>query len=390
MQKSEKAVFFPGLNTVRFMAAFLVLINHIEEFKRYLGLPNLTHLHAIHFLGRLGVILFFVLSGFLITYLLLMEKEKFQTIDIKNFYIRRILRIWPLYYLMLILSLFIFPYISGMQIENWITASEISLPVILTCVFFLPNLTMISFPLIPFFSQAWSVGVEEQFYLIWPFLLRKFKKIARVLFAIILILFVIRIGLFPIIKFKLHLWNDTIKTAKTFFDDFLIDTMAVGGLFAYAHFSKSKLISFFYHPAIQLTAYAVMVYFMFTGNPLPWVIQSYQQNFTSLMFALLFGVLILNVSTNPKMNAGWFNNAVFDYLGKISYGIYMYHSIFIVLTIKIMVHYDALNTPLLYVVSILSSIGISALSYEYFEKFFLKRKNKFAKIQSTNSGKQPD
>ena len=384
---NNKPVFFPGLNTVRFIAAFVVIINHIELFKNYLGLPNIAHKYGIYFMGRLGVVLFFVLSGYLITYLLLLEKEKFNTIDVKKFYTRRILRIWPLYYLMLILSLLILPNFQGLQINDWLTKSEITLPVILSCIFFLPNLAMAAFPPIPYFAQAWSVGVEEQFYFVWPFLLRKFKNLVVVLIGIILLLMAVRFAFFPILKFKFHYWNDHVKTAKTFFDDFLIDTMAIGGLFAYAHYKNMSIIRFFYHPITQLIAYSLMIYFFVTGRHLPFIIQSYQQSSISLFFAVLFGILILNVSTNPKANVKWFNNPVFDYLGRISYGVYMYHSLLIVLTIKIMVHYNIFSNFWLYVISIISSIAVSAFSYEYIEKFFLSRKNKFAKVQSTNSKK---
>lgn len=98
---NNKVVYLPGLNTIRFIAAFTVIINHIELFKRNFNQSNFLNIAAIFSMGRLGVVLFFVLSGFLITYLLLLEKDKFKTIDIKRFYIRRALRIWPLYYLLL-------------------------------------------------------------------------------------------------------------------------------------------------------------------------------------------------------------------------------------------------------------------------------------------------
>ena len=374
---NKKIVYFPGLNTIRFIAAFIVIVNHIELFKKHLGQPNYAYVDAFFLMGRLGVVLFFVLSGFLITYLLLIEKEKYNTIDIKKFYIRRILRIWPLYYFLLILSLFILPNIHGLEINHWLTKSEITLPVILFCIFFLPNWVISSYPPIPFFAQAWSVGVEEQFYFIWPFLLKRFKNIVFVLFTIIAICLSIKLVLFPVLKFKLHYWNDNIKIWKLFFDDFLIDTMAIGGLFAYAYFKKSKLLKFFYHPITQLVTYALMIYFFVTGLNIPYA--------KSEFFALLFGILILNVSTNPKAYSKWFNLPLFDYLGKISYGIYMYHSLCIVLTIKIMVKLNLFNDTWLYIISIGSSIGISALSYQYLEKYFLSWKTRFAKVKSTNT-----
>ena len=72
--------------------------------------------------GHLGVILFFVISGYLITYLMLLEKNEFNKINIRNFYIRRILRIWPIYFLIILLLIFVFPKIISIdyfgKVEN--------------------------------------------------------------------------------------------------------------------------------------------------------------------------------------------------------------------------------------------------------------------------------
>ena len=102
-------IHFNNLNGLRFLAALMVVICHIEQNKKGFLLPNLRAL--VKHLGVLGVDLFFVLSGFLITILLLKEKEIFKKIEYKKFYLRRILRIWPLYYLVVILSLFVLPNI---------------------------------------------------------------------------------------------------------------------------------------------------------------------------------------------------------------------------------------------------------------------------------------
>ena len=118
-------VYFPGLNGLRFFAAFSVVVTHIELVKHFKGYPTLwvenasdeltlTHIlqKIIFHAGGLGVYFFFVLSGFLITYLLLVEKAKTGTVAVKKFYWRRVLRIWPLYYLIVILGFFVIPYIT--------------------------------------------------------------------------------------------------------------------------------------------------------------------------------------------------------------------------------------------------------------------------------------
>ena len=103
-------IYFPGLNGIRFIAATMVIIAHIEGFKNKMGYWNINDNNVINQLGNQGVKIFFVLSGFLITYLLLKEKARFKSIDVRKFYIRRILRIWPLYFLVLLGGFFIIPF----------------------------------------------------------------------------------------------------------------------------------------------------------------------------------------------------------------------------------------------------------------------------------------
>ena len=93
---------------MRFFAALAVVITHVELLKGQYGKPNLWQSNKLIFeLGALGVVFFFVLSGFLITYLLLEEKTTTNTINIKKFYLRRILRIWPLYIRIFVAGFFI-------------------------------------------------------------------------------------------------------------------------------------------------------------------------------------------------------------------------------------------------------------------------------------------
>ena len=100
--KKESTIYFEGLNGLRFFAALAVIITHVELIKGVFKFKHYWNNPIIFNLGGLGVYFFFVLSGFLITYLLLSEKQKFNKIEIKQFYLRRIFRIWPLYYFIII------------------------------------------------------------------------------------------------------------------------------------------------------------------------------------------------------------------------------------------------------------------------------------------------
>ena len=144
---SKTRVYFPGLNGLRFFAAVAVIFTHIELIKKFLGygshwldlekLSYSTPLEAVFrreiswvtpFIsnsGPIGVVFFFVLSGFLITYLLFVEKETTGVIRIKEFYMRRILRIWPLYFLIFILGFFVLPNISLFDVRVQSRAFEL-------------------------------------------------------------------------------------------------------------------------------------------------------------------------------------------------------------------------------------------------------------------------
>ncbi|QEC41955.1 acyltransferase family protein [Pseudobacter ginsenosidimutans] len=104
----QPKTYFKGLNGLRFIAAFLVLMLHAELIRVKYGLFNLKD-YSLFNCGHLAVEFFFVLSGFLITYLLLEEDRDTGTINIKSFYMRRVLRIWPLYYIILIIGLVLIP-----------------------------------------------------------------------------------------------------------------------------------------------------------------------------------------------------------------------------------------------------------------------------------------
>lgn len=179
----QKKIYFPHLNGIRFIAALLVIIHHIEQLKGIYGMPTLwggksVASSLISIIGPQGVVLFFVLSGFLITYLLLAEEEKTKTINIRKFYIRRILRIWPLYLLIVVLSLFVLVHFNiftwpGFDIET--VQSNIFWKLGLFMLFF-SNLVLVYFGIIPYASQTWSIGTEEQFYLVWPIIIKVIKK----------------------------------------------------------------------------------------------------------------------------------------------------------------------------------------------------------------------
>ncbi len=181
---SRESIHLPGLNGVRFWAAFLVLLDHLELFKPYFGITQFWSEAQSAHLGRTGVTVFFVLSGFLITYLLLKEKE-LGGIGIRNFYVRRILRIWPLYYLIVALCFFVAPYIGILQVEGYAEAVHNDLAAkLFLFVAMMANVAFVLLPTVPFGNVLWSVAVEEQFYLFWPHLMKRAGSVLHAMLAV--------------------------------------------------------------------------------------------------------------------------------------------------------------------------------------------------------------
>ena len=187
----KKSPYFHSLDGLRSIACILVIIAHSFSVYRNAKMGELNNpLKTFLDLGHEGVSLFFVLSGFLITYLLIKEFKINKRINLLHFYIRRTLRIWPLFYLVVLYALFVYPLICLFLNLNHDQNGNILMNLI-----FLNNfdlLTLTENGNIGFNQQlqiTWSVAIEEQFYLIWPLifiLMARTKKYFVVFFSLFL------------------------------------------------------------------------------------------------------------------------------------------------------------------------------------------------------------
>jgi peptidoglycan/LPS O-acetylase OafA/YrhL len=368
-------VYFENLNSIRFIAASLVIFNHIEHFKNLFHISN--HYESINIIGKLGVVLFFVLSGFLISYLLFKEKEVTNTISIKSFYIRRILRIWPLYFLIVFLTFFIFPFVSFLTIEGFDKTflwTDLFYKLILY-ITFLPNLVLAIYGIMPFVDITWSIGVEEQFYLIWPILNKKIKNKWLIMASVILIYLIIK-------RYIYYLPKNIHDIIENFWTMTPIDCMAIGGVFALLLYDNHKYVSkirnFLYLKIVQWVTLILTIFLISIGYKLP--------GFYYESYAILFGILILNFASNPNKIFSM-ENRVLNYLGKISYGLYMYHSILIVISIQICRFYNTQNDYIIYPLSFILTILVASFSYNFFEKRFIDKKIQYTKIMSGDNAR---
>lgn len=370
MAHSENKRYFPNLNGIRCIAALLVVFHHLEQAKHAFGIDNFYDVTIIKHAGRLGVGLFFVLSGFLITYLLLEEKGRFGDVDAKKFYLRRVFRIWPIYFLIIGLSFFLFPHIDLLYFPgaHEKLANDVA-PRLALLLLVLPNYAFVLYDLPYWCAQTWSIGVEEQFYYLWPWIIKYPKKSGRIVFLFLLVTAVLLFG-------GVYLLDKTdeekLSAIITFFGQFRIQTMALGGLCAYLVYSqKTKILDFVFRKDVQIVVYSLLAVLFFSGI-----------HFTGFLelYALFFSFFVLNVSCNKNTIIS-LENKVMSYLGKISYGLYIYHVFVIVFII------NALRTfapqisgtayhIILYILTFVLSVAVTAFSYNYFEKPLLAFKDR--------------
>lgn len=345
----------PNITGLRFFLAFLVVIFHVSEFCSKHEIPFYNSLPVFN-KGYEAVCVFFSLSGFLIIRQLYVEKELQNTISLKNFYTRRILRIFPLYFLILFFGLIYYKYIlpnfgfSGSFNDDYNLYEGL-----LLSVFFMPNVFASLYSPGGIIEVLWSIGVEEQFYLfIAPFLL----------------LFPLRRHLYFLLFFTIGFFALYYGVEGNFFARFNM-------LFFY--FTASGIVSilvlkcsYLFNNKIVTSVLFLMFGVYFTTNFFNDLLSNANYNFISM---LLFSMVIGFLSVKKYL---FLNNRLITYLGKISYGIYVYHLIVIqflgLVYIKIFTGFRIdyfIIVGFYNVFVIVLTIIISHFSYQYFEKFFM-------------------
>lgn len=360
-------VHFRNLNSIRFIAAGIVIYSHVNQLLRFSD-SNITNTGIEDNLGKLGVNLFYALSGFLITSLLVKEKEGYKKIAIRKFYIRRVLRIWPLYFLLVGLSLFILPHIPLLRIDQWNDNLQHFWPSLLLFTLILPNVQMLLYGPIPYANQLWSIGVEEQFYLFWPLVVNKVsgvKNLKKVVVAIIIIYVLLKIVLIKTVQ--LDSGPVLIESMHFMKNYFQIDCLLIGSLFGLINLNETyrRILTKKY---VQVITYAVLAVLLISHKTFA--------SFYWEIYAVVFGMIILNlVNDSSIINMEY---KLLSYLGKISYGMYMYHFLIINIIIRLVTH-DMIPALIL---SLMSTCIVSAISYEFLEKRFFEMKKKYTVINS--------
>lgn len=371
MNPGKQKIFFPNLDGLRFFSFLAVFMlhslvtdaPHIHDSKWFIQLKMLSH-------ADLGVSFFFVLSGFLITYLLLVENQSRGKIDVGAFYIRRILRIWPLYFFCVFYGFIITPYLRSLAgqspFENanpWLSST------------FLNNFDRIinGPPQSAVLGVLWSIAVEEQFYLLWPLLLlivpaKNYKWIFAAVVAVS-------------IAYRSFVSGEVAENHTLG----VISDMAIGGFAAWLSLQNQYFEKLF----TKLPKGTTLVFYIITAL----LIIFWYDVFTTRLLMVLrrvimagcFAWIIVEQNYNPKSIFKVSNFKTITRLGKYTYALYCLHPIGISFTVVALrtlgLNQHGWQILLLQLpLALLLSILLSYISYHAFEKHFLKLKDRFAYI----------
>ncbi|NBG65373.1 acyltransferase family protein [Acidiluteibacter ferrifornacis] len=356
---AKNVIYFKGLNGIRAIAAVSVLLSHItlalSNFglkSNLLGYTDTGETKTLDLAGY-GVTIFFVLSGFLITYLLLVEKEQTSTVSIKKFYWRRLLRIWPLYFSYLFLSLCIAIYF-----DISVNSSSVFYYII-----FSANVPFILGTSLPFLSHYWSLAVEEQFYIFWPFFSLFRVKVMLMLSVIIIIILIWTKGF-------LHIYHPN-SLLETIIHVSRFHCILIGAVAAMLYFLKHKL--FILLTTSKLSQLLTWMWLIFIALN-KFHIASFLDNELVSIFAVL--LIMSQICEAPLLSM---ENRLFNFLGTISFGLYVYHPLLIYLLSKVLIVSNSesvLWTIIVYLLCTLLTIIVAQISFKYLEQPFLKYKKK--------------
>jgi peptidoglycan/LPS O-acetylase OafA/YrhL len=347
--KSLNYPYIPVLDGFRGIAIIAVIISHA-----ILDTPA-----SKYFIGKMGVEIFFVLSGFLITTLLLKESINTGSVSFKNFFIRRSLRIIPVAYLFL-LVLVLLNYIFKLNISAWsVIASAL----------FVKNLPL-NYVGDWCTGHFWTLAVEEQFYIIFPFLLiyniNHYLKVTLLLIIIVPVFQYVgynNIGLF----YSNHILHKSIFLIINLFGNGTTSIL-IGSLLSVCMF-KGLLPDTNNNKYLSLSVLVLAMLFRITFGDL---VHSTTVTSTVFSLAIAFVIYICVINKSDVLNSD-LNKKIFLKIGVLSYSIYIWQQLFI--------YQQPWKNAFTYSNSLFLNIPVmlivSYVSYTFYEKYFLLFKNRF-------------
>lgn len=338
----------PGLDGLRAIAVSLVILYHA-------GLP---------LPGGTGVLLFFVLSGFLITWLLLQEADKTGTVSLRNFYARRTLRILPAFYV----------YAAALLAMAWLRHRPVNYPQLTAALLYVNNYWQgIHGDPNTGFSHTWSLAVEEQFYILWPgvFLLlrRDLSRMARLLAGAIAFVWIYRLALVALHVNQGYIYEAFDTRADSLMTGCLLAVLLHEGiaarLFAIVCSARWTIV-----PTLLLLSLSAAAEFRYGAD--------YRDTIGFALNGLLAFVLIVQVVGGA---AGFLNVAPVRYLGRISYSMYLWQQIVPEAAGKGVAHfYPGIHPALRIALEYAAVVAVASASWFCVEKPILRLKRKFGAV----------
>jgi peptidoglycan/LPS O-acetylase OafA/YrhL len=368
-REQGQASYHPELDVLRFAAFFAVFLHHAlpRDANLYISSgfsPAVTQwLLAVKEAGAYGVDLFFVLSSYLITEILLREYASRGTFSVSAFYVRRALRIWPLYFTFLAATVFVIPTL--IPAERFEPVYSVSFAL------FVGNWVCAIYGL-PFSvaSPLWSISVEEQFYLGWPLLLLLFGVNRIKQLAVVLLAVALATRIFLAVYGVQHpgVWCNTLAR---------LDPIALGAILAFTLRGRAPQIKNalrFVLCGVGLVSFLLVAKYLSQDGPTSIITYS-----VIALASLALLVAVLQTDAARLLSLRPFSWLV--YLGRISYGLYVFHLLALALVAKL-AFVPGLGIPfnfeLRFIFSLLLTIGLAAASYQWLELPFLKLKRRFS------------
>jgi peptidoglycan/LPS O-acetylase OafA/YrhL len=329
-----------SLNGIRAVAALLVVLYH-------LGCSPIP--------GNYGVVTFFVLSGFLITNRLMHESKKTGTVALRAFYWRRAIRLLPAFY----------AFAAVYLISRLLAHSPIDWPQVLASFAYLGDYYMaIVRPAKPVMTHTWSLAIEEQFYLVWPFVFvvcrNRLGWLTKAVFA--------AMGMASAYRAVLSLHGTSPDYLYYAFDTRL-DSLLIGCFLALAIHHGKRFRVLMWSPLVGAIALAAIASLQYLNSFLRGLPFDFNAVVLNGLLTVLCAALILNAvwfAEHPVYR--WLNNPAMDGLGVLSYSIYLYHPLLVkaVAGLSMMAKVPA---------CLVGSIIAAHVSYMFVERPFLKLRN---------------
>ena len=378
---SIKRYYRPELDVLRFIAFMMVFIVHRMDF---IPIDPAQHywLYIVCLLGDFGVAVFFLLSAFLITELLFRESDETGAIQLKAFYTRRILRIWPLYFMvffgLVLLNQFL-PHAGAKEPASWLAFT-----------LFAGNWWICLHGWIPAYpvNPLWSVSVEEQFYIAIPFIARYCHRLGATAISLVLIV----VSYAAVVLYAMHPANGFSSQWTNSFVQFQF--FAAGTLLSI--YLKGRVPQ--WHPALRHVAalagigcwlVASTTFGVEADTPHSTVVQA------PIGWALVLAGTLLLFLSMLGLPSKYLPRPIV-YLGRISYGLYLFHELVYwlifspdkewIIRLSRLLHLadcsNGVGTALAFCLTVL----VAHASYQLYEKPFLHLKSRFTIVPSRDEG----